>query len=379
MKRIILIGSTGSVGLQTLDIIRSHPDDYSIVALSCHNRADRLREQAAEFSPRAVAFSDTALKFPIDLASQTHSGTEGVCRMIRETEAEIVVNAAAGAAGLLPSFAALESGKNLALANKETMVMAGTLAREAAAKHGRAIIPVDSEHSAVFNLTRRLPSGTLDEVILTASGGPFRDRPLETLNDVTVAETLRHPTWNMGKKITVDSATMANKALEVIEARRFFDVAPEKIKVVIHPQSLVHSLIRTRDGSLYAQISRPDMRLPILNALAFPACPNADFASLDISRCVMEFLPVDENRYPLLVLGYRALQQDGAWPTVFNAANEVAVAAFLEGRLSFTGIAPVVEQTLEAGWPNLNRSLDDVILHDTTARAKASAFVNQAR
>jgi 1-deoxy-D-xylulose-5-phosphate reductoisomerase len=374
MKRIIVVGSTGSIGRQTLDILRSHPDEFELVALSCHKNLDLLREQIEEFKPRVVALTGGNQPLHIDLAIPVASGMEGLCRMIRETEADMVVNAAAGAAGLLPSLAALESGKDLALANKETMVMAGRLVRETAALHKRRIIPVDSEHSAVFHLIRLMEPETIDEIILTASGGPFRERALEELERVTVEETLRHPTWNMGRKITVDCATMANKALEVIEAGRFFDVPPHRIRVLIHPQSLVHSLVRTRDGSLYAQISRPDMRLPIVNALFHPACPVADFAALDLAGRTFEFQPVEERRYPLLGLGYHALQRDGAYPTVFNAANEVAVDAFLSGSIGFTAIARVVEQTLSADWPNLNRTLDDVIFNDTSARAKAAEY-----
>ncbi len=374
MKQIIVVGSTGSIGRQTLDILRSHPDEFKLVALSCHNNLALLREQIAEFIPRAAALSDGSRPPPGDLPIAVESGTDGLCRMIRETEADMVVNAAAGAAGLLPSLAALESGKDLALANKETMVMAGRLVRETAARHQRRIIPVDSEHSAVFHLTRLMEPEAIAEIVLTASGGPFRARALEELQHVTVEETLRHPTWNMGRKITVDCATMANKALEVIEAGRLFDMPTDRIRVVIHPQSLVHSLVRTRDGSLYAQISRPDMRLPIVNALSYPACPAEDFAALDLAGHSFEFQSVEKRRYPLLGLGYHALRRDGAYPTVFNAANEVAVDAFLSGGIGFTAIARVVEQTLAADWPNLNRTLDDVIFNDTSARAKAAEY-----
>jgi 1-deoxy-D-xylulose-5-phosphate reductoisomerase len=273
----------------------------------------------------------------------------------------------------------VSSGKNLALANKETIVMAGRLILPLAAEQGVNILPVDSEHSAVFYLLRNRPRPELEEVILTASGGAFRDFPLEALANVSVRDALRHPNWSMGPKITIDSATMANKALEVIEAGRLFDLTPDRIKVVIHPQSSVHSLIRTVDGSLFAQISKPDMRIPIQNALCYPELSPVGFGRLELENVTLEFLPVDYNRFPLLALGYEAARQDGPLPIVFNAANEVAVAAFIQGEITFDKIARLVETCLAAAWPNLHDNLDDVIFIDAQARALARQSITSMR
>jgi len=373
LKRIILLGSTGSIGRQTLDVVRRFPESFRIVALSAHSRTDLLASQIRELAPEAAALTDEAL-VPPELPVRWYRGAEGAARMIRETRADIVLNGIAGAAGLLPSFAALESGKDLALANKETMVMAGELALDLARRRRRRILPVDSEHSAVFNLLARSPEEPA-EIVLTASGGAFRDLPLSALARVTVEDALRHPTWSMGKKITVDSATMANKALEVMEACRFFGVPPGRVKVVIHPQSRVHALVRASDGALYAQVSRPDMRLPILSALSHPRVANSDFGRLDLENSRLDFFPVDRARYPLLELGYRAAEEGGVLPVVFNAANEIAAAAFIEGAIGFLDIERVVSGTMALPWPNLNRTLDDVIFNDNLARQKAGAVM----
>jgi 1-deoxy-D-xylulose-5-phosphate reductoisomerase len=378
-KKVILLGSTGSIGRQTLDVIRAFPGDFQAAGFSCLGEATALGEQIAEFRPEAAALADAGVELPPGLPVRLYRGPEGVCRMIRETRADIVVNGIAGAAGLLPSFAALESGKDLALANKETMVMAGGLALDLARRRRRRILPVDSEHSAVFHLLERLAPDAVDEIILTASGGAFRDLPLPELNRVTAADALRHPTWNMGKKITVDSATMANKALEVMEASLFFNVPPLRVKVVIHPQSRVHSLVRTVDGVLYAQISRPDMRLPILAALSHPRAMHSGFGRLELENSRFDFLPVDPARYPLLALGYRAAEAGGALPVAFNAANEVAVAAFLASEIAYPDIARIVAETMALAWPNLNRSVADVIFNDNLAREKARFFLTKAR
>ncbi|MBN2351840.1 MAG: 1-deoxy-D-xylulose-5-phosphate reductoisomerase [Spirochaetales bacterium] len=377
-KRIILLGSTGSIGRQTLDIVRAFPQDFRIVALSGHSRPDELARQIEEFEPIAAALTNGTVEPPPGPIVRWYRGGNGAERMIREIGADIVLNGIAGAAGLLPSFAALESGKDLALANKETMVMAGEIALDLARRRRRRILPVDSEHSAVYNLLARFP-GEPAEIILTASGGAFRDRPLSDLGRVTVEDALRHPTWSMGKKITVDSATMANKALEVMEACRFFGLPPRRVKVVIHPQSCVHALVRAADGALYAHMSRPDMRLPILAALTAPRVAESDFGRLDLENCRLDFSPVDPARYPLLELGYRAAEEGGALPVVFNAANEIAAAAFIEGEISFLDIERVVDGTMTLGWPNLNRSLDDVIFNDNLARRKARAVMSDIR
>jgi 1-deoxy-D-xylulose-5-phosphate reductoisomerase len=303
--------------------------------------------------------------------------------MIEETEADCVVNGISGAAGFLPSVRAIESGKTLALANKETLVMAGTLVKELALKHKTAVIPVDSEHSAVFHLTRAFGAAAVKSVILTASGGPFRDAPQESLAHVRPAEALRHPTWNMGKKITIDSASLANKGLEVIEAHHLFDLPAEKITVLIHPQSYVHSLIETHDGMQYAQIGKPDMRAPILSALTWPdPCglqrePSAAAwtpGRFSLEGMSLSFSQPDTKKFPMLRLAYECLRQAGAWPLVYNAANEIAVEEFLRGSLSFTGIPELVSRTLEAKpWPVFT-GIEEVLRLDSEARLTAKGF-----
>jgi 1-deoxy-D-xylulose-5-phosphate reductoisomerase len=381
-KNIVVLGSTGSIGRQTLDIVRNKKPIFNVKAISCHNNTRDLKRQIEELNPIAAAITGTdhAIEKIINTdTTRFYYGSDGLCEMIRTIEADIIVNGIAGSAGLLPSFAAIESGKNLALANKETIVMAGPLILEKAKSRNLRIIPVDSEHSAIFHLLRGLPGRHLDQIILTASGGAFRDLDHEALRRVTVADALKHPNWNMGKKITIDSATMANKALEVIEACHLFGLPPDKIRVLIHPQSCVHSLIRTVDGTLYAQISKPDMHIPIQNALTYPDLEDVGYGRLDLSNSTLQFFPVDEKKYPLLAIGYQAASSGGVSPIVFNAANEIAVDAFIQGRISFLDISRIVEKTLAHPWPNLNSSLDDVIFIDKQARIKADLFVKETR
>lgn len=371
MKKIIVLGSTGSIGVNTLEIIRERRDSFQVVGLSAHTDEKGIRQQVEEFSVNRWCLSGIAG----DINPSPYPGREGLLRLIEETEADLVVNGIAGAQGLGPSVTALTAGKDLALANKETMVMAGPLVTALAAKTGNTILPVDSEHSAVFHLLkRRSDKGTggepseVTEIILTASGGALRDLPLNELYKVTPEEALRHPNWNMGKKITIDSATMANKGLEVIEAKELFHVPLSTISVLLHPQSMVHSMIRTRDGSLYAQISKPDMRLPIQNALTFPELWTADFASLDLSGVSLEFHTPLKERYPLLQIALEAAQQGGEYQIAFNAANEVAVEAFLNGNLSFIDITSVVDRTLDRDWKNLLASFEQVYETDKKVR-----------
>jgi 1-deoxy-D-xylulose-5-phosphate reductoisomerase len=300
MKRIILIGATGSIGTQTLDVLNRHKDEFILAGMSAHANETRLLHIALNAANSGTPIP-LCLSGAIPSDDRIHySGKDGLNRLIRVTEADLVVNATAGAAGLEPSIAALDSGKDLALANKESIVMAGRIVLDMAKKKGRRVFPVDSEHAAIFSMVERFGKKNIKEVILTASGGAFRDLPVENLSQVCLADALSHPTWSMGTKITVDSASMANKGLEVIEAARLFGLSSCEIKVVIHPESRVHSFIRTRDGSLYAQVSRPDMRLPILNALAWPEMLDEDIADLDPAFSSISFRPVDYLRYPLL-------------------------------------------------------------------------------
>lgn len=379
MKRVMVLGSTGSIGRNTLDIIGRMPGEFRATALSCRSRISEIAAQAAEFKPEAVAvnsidFTAGDLR-QLPPAVQFYSGEEGLLKMIEEVDADIVVNGISGARGLLPSFKTLECGMDLALANKETVVMAGSLITELARKRNQKLIPVDSEHAALFSLLESAAEREVAEVILTASGGAFRDFTTEQLQDVRVVDALNHPNWQMGPKITVDSATMANKGLEVIEAHYLFSIAVDKIKVLIHPQSYVHAMIRTIEGSLYAQISKPDMRLPILNALSYPRLFRADFADLELGNRELSFLPVDYQKYPLLALAYEAVKTGSAHCVVYNAANEVAVEAFLKERISFLEIAAVVEDTLNLDWYGSTATLEDILDIDQRARVETERFI----
>lgn len=372
-KRIILLGATGSIGAGTLDIIRSHPGRFNLAAVSAHRSAEALRKITAEFSPRACALSGSDRE---GAGWITHFGMQGLLRMIEETEADIVVNGIAGAAGLLPSWKAVTSGKDLALANKETIVTAGPLIMKEAGRLGRSILPVDSEHSALFQLLRGRSPSDVEQLILTASGGPFRDRDPETFGAISLEETLRHPTWNMGGKITIDSATMANKGLEVIEARHLFGIDASRIEVVIHPQSMVHSLIRTVEGSMYAQISKPDMRIPIQNALTYPELVPCPFGRLELAGEQLSFFKPDKKRYPLLFLAFETAALGAGYPIAFNAADEVAVEAFTAGRIPFTGIAELVEETLSLDWSGAAEDLEAVTETDRLAREACARLLD---
>ncbi len=362
MKRIILLGATGSIGRSTLDVVRAHPDRFCVVAASAHTNARSLARAADELTiPRVV------------LAGE--SGVEGLCRMVAETEAEIVVNAVAGAAGLRPSIAALESGKDLALANKETIVMAGELVRGLATEHECLLLPIDSEHSALFFLLDRIDRSRIRRLVLTASGGAFRDAEIAELERVTVEDALAHPTWSMGPKITIDSATMANKGLEIIEAVRLFDMPVDAIDVYIHRQSTVHALVRTVDGSMYAQMSAPDMRIPIQHALSYPEELPSIFGGVELDGLELTFEAPDPHKYPALDLARRAIALGGEYPVVYNAANETAVEAFVERRIRFPAIATIIEGCLAADWEKLLLSFEQVFDADARARRRARALI----
>ena len=378
-----------------MEIIRAFPGKFQAVALSSHSRAEELVALGKEFGAESLALSGTrggqdekqnqaAAGRPRPYAPDgqncapsptgtaiKYSGEEGLLSMIEETRADIVVNGISGSAGFLPSIAALKTGKTLALANKETLVMAGSLVKKIAKENRAAIIPVDSEHSAVFQLSRAFGEEAIESVILTASGGPFRDLSMEELSRVTPKDALRHPTWNMGKKITIDSSTLANKGLEVIEAHHLFGLAPEKIKVLVHPQSYVHSLIETRDGMQYAQIGKPDMKVPILNALCFPDDCAWTPGRFSLAGMSLTFAGPDTQRFPLLELAYECLRRGESWPLVYNAANEAAVAAFLDGSIPFTAIAQLVSKTLNSRkWPSFS-DVQEVLGLDSEARKTA--------
>jgi 1-deoxy-D-xylulose-5-phosphate reductoisomerase len=369
-KRILILGATGSIGRNTLDVVRSHPEDFSVVGMTAQRNTDALIALGAEFPDAALASNGSA-----KLEGLSYAGPTAILDLIGAVESDIVVNGIAGAAGLLPSLAALQAGADLALANKETVVMAWPLVSRLAAERNARVLPVDSEHSAVFHLIGAHGKANLDEIVLTASGGPFRGWTRERLEEVTVADALAHPTWSMGGKITVDSATLANKGLEVIEAVRLFDVPAENVVVVVHPQSKIHSLIRLADGSLYAQISQPDMRVPIHNALFWPECRETPFGRLELAGLSLTFEEPDGTAFPMLPLAYEAARRAGLYPTAYNAADEVAVDAFFKRGLRFVDIPAVVADTLRQDWTGGDESIDSILDSDRRAREAAERFV----
>lgn len=356
-KKVLVLGCTGSIGTSTLNIIREFPELFTVCGLTAHSNKVALNTLSKEFK-----CANTTL---------TSSATNELESIIKISQADIAVNGIAGAAGLMPSVLCLENGIDLALANKETIVMAGPLIKKLAQKNKCKIIPVDSEHSAVFSLIEHYGHDSIDKIILTASGGPFRELASDKLASVTLEDALNHPTWDMGQKITIDSASLANKGLEVIEACRLFDVSPEQVQVTIHPQSLVHSLIRTKDGDLYAQISKPDMRRPILSALSWPGNLENSIEKLDFSsKFTMTFSPPRTKDFPLLALAFEAQKKGGAYTIAYNAANEIAVDLFLHKKIKFTGIAELVSLVLMIDWSTEVVTIDEVFLFDKQAREK---------
>lgn len=379
-KRVMVLGATGSIGSGALDIMRSFPELFELVAVSAHTDISGLSSVIREFRPRGAALSGAGERGTSPVLPEGtcfYQGPGSVVELIREIDADIVVNGISGAAGLLPSWYSITTGKDLALANKETIVTAGPIISREAEKRKRKILPVDSEHSALFHLLENRSSQDVEELILTASGGPFRDKQLSELGQITWKEAVAHPTWKMGRKISIDSATMANKGLEVIEAVRLFSMLPERIKVLIHPQSIVHSLIRTRDGSLYAQLSKPDMRLPIQNALTWPEMEPCTFASLDLAGHTLEFQSPRPGQFPLLELAYEAAAASASYPIAFNAADEVAVEVFIEEGLSYPEIPELVEATLQADWTGEPDTMEEVLDMDRKARDLCRSLIHK--
>ncbi|MCR5613208.1 1-deoxy-D-xylulose-5-phosphate reductoisomerase [Treponema sp.] len=361
MKKILVLGATGSIGTSTLDIARNMPSDFKIGGITAHSDNVKLEKLKTEFKCAAALTS-------ID-------GTDGIKRLIDDCKPDIVVNGIAGSAGLEPSRIVLESGIDLALANKETVVMAWPLIKALSKKTKAKIIPVDSEHSAVFCLINQCGKKNISEIIITASGGPFRTYSPEQLKKVTLEDALKHPTWNMGKKITIDSATLANKGLEVIEATRLFDMSADKVKVVVHPQSFVHSLVRTNDGMLYAQISDPDMKHPIYQSLVYPENKNNYLKPFDLFDKELNFYRPRTEDFPMLKYAYEAASKNGGYTIAFNAANEVAVAAFIKGKIGFTDIPKITCKTLEKDFSFEPQNFEDVFKIDTAARAFAEELL----
>jgi 1-deoxy-D-xylulose-5-phosphate reductoisomerase len=380
MRRLLVLGSTGSVGVQTLDIVRES-SDLELAGLAANRSWQALGEQAESFGVRRVALADPDAAARLSEAwtgGEVLSGPEGLVRLTVESGADIVLNALLGSAGLGPTVAALGEGIDLALANKESLVVGGQLVMQLAEATGASVLPVDSEHSALFQLIRREPAGTVESISLTASGGPFRGREPESLKEVSVEEALAHPTWDMGGKITIDCATLMNKGLELIEAHHLFGLPYERIGVVVHPESIVHGVIHLNDGASLAHLGYPDMRVPISYALHFPERVDVPLQTLDLvslGRLTFE-APVLEA-FPCLALAREAGMAGGSGPCVLNAANEVAVHAFLQQRLSFLDIARVIEMTLEANEPQPVRRFEDLYEADADARAHASGVVER--
>ena len=381
MKGLSILGCTGSVGTNVLRIVDAFPDRFRVIGLAAGNNVETLAPAVARYRPRIVSVatreSADALARAVDLGStQVCCGEAGMVEVATHPETRVVVASAVGAVGLVPTYRALEAGKDIALANKETLVMAGELMLEQARRTSARLLPIDSEHCALHQCLDGRSKESVRRLVLTASGGPFRNRPAETMEAVTPAEALNHPTWNMGRKITIDSATLMNKGLEVIEARWLFDVPREKIEVLVHPQSIVHSMVEFVDGTVLAQLGVTDMRLPIQYALSYPERWEAAIPGMDFARSMhLDFDVPDRRRFPCLDLAYRALEGGGSLPAVLNAANEEAVAAFLDGRLSFTGIAALVGDVMAAHPTTPVRALEDVLEADRWARARARSAI----
>lgn len=375
MKRVSILGSTGTIGVKALAMIDLHRDAFEVVSLSARENIDLLEQQIRRFSPRMVAVGTakaaTVLKERVkDIPVEIGWGDDGVQNAATVPETDIVLTAIVGAAGLLPSFAAIKAGKDLALSTKEVMVMAGELVIAEARARGIRLLPVDSEHSAIFQcLDGQQSSAYLKRVLLTSSGGPFRLRPKGSFASITPQEALQHPTWVMGKKITIDSATLMNKGLEVIEASWFFSLTPQQIDVIIHPQSIIHSMVEFVDGAILAQMGVTDMGLPILYALSYPDRLRTPLPSLDLNALsALTFEPVDHERFPCLGFAYQALQAGGTYPAVLNAANEVAVDLFLSGRVAFLDIPALIAKAMDSHKGHKIDSLEDALEADCEAR-----------
>lgn len=382
-KNIVLLGSSGSIGRSTLDVVREHPKELNVIALAANSNIDLLIEQYQEFKPAHICLVDeslhTELKERIKNESvEIHSGKDEMIELAALDNADIVVNAIVGAAGLLASVETVKHKRALALANKESMVAAGPLLNKLAEKSGAKIIPIDSEHSAIFQILEKRNTDDIKNIILTASGGPFRELPFEKFGEITLKQALNHPTWKMGKKITIDSATLVNKGLEIIEAVNLFGISADKVKVVIHPQSIVHSMVEFSDSSVLAQLSRPDMRMPITYALFWPERTNSNFGAMNFAtHANLTFEPPDFEKFPALQLAFESARTGGTAPAIFNAANEVAVEAFLNEAISFVEITKIIAETVEQINPVMNPGLNEILEADRQARAFADKLTGQ--
>jgi 1-deoxy-D-xylulose-5-phosphate reductoisomerase len=383
MKNVAILGSTGTIGCNTLDVVRRNPGHFRVSALAAGSRLDKLAEQIREFRPRLVSIAEREQAAALDRefrqsGVRTVSGPEGAVEVAAFAKNDIVVSGITGINGLRPTLAAVQAGKRVALANKESMVVAGELLQAEAQKSGVTIVPVDSEHSGVFQCLAKEDGRDVKKVTLTASGGPFFRVPLEKIRTKTVEEALAHPRWKMGKKVTVDSATLMNKGLELIEARWLFGLKPESLDILIHPQSIVHALVETRDGSILAQLSPTDMRIPIQFALSYPERLDTVLPSLDLASVrELEFYPVEIERYPLIRLAYWALGEGESAAVALNGANEVAVEAFLGRRIGFCSIYDVVAHAVEGHRTTKLRNLEEILEADRRIRERAQRIIQQ--
>ncbi|AVX24049.1 MULTISPECIES: 1-deoxy-D-xylulose-5-phosphate reductoisomerase [Pseudomonas] len=389
-QQITILGATGSIGLSTLDVVARHPALYQVFALTGFSRLDELLALCIRHTPQYAVVPDqvVARKLQDDLAAagldtRVLVGEGGLCEVAADPRVDAVMAAIVGAAGLRPTLAAVEAGKKVLLANKEALVMSGALFMQAVRQSGAVLLPIDSEHNAIFqclpgDFARGLGAVGVRRIMLTASGGPFRETPLEQLHNVTPEQACAHPVWSMGRKISVDSATMMNKGLELIEACWLFDARPDQVEVVIHPQSVIHSLVDYVDGSVLAQLGNPDMRTPIANALAWPARVDSGVAPLDLFRIgQLDFQAPDEERFPCLRLARQAAEAGGSAPAMLNAANEVAVAAFLDGRIRYLEIAGIIEEVLDHEPVTAVEGLDAVFAADAKARLLAGQWLER--
>ncbi len=380
-KQIAILGSTGSIGTQALQVIEEHPDLYEVYALTANNRVEQLIAQARKFQPEVVVIANEdkygQLKEALaDLPVKVYAGTEAICQMVESGPIDIVLTAMVGYAGLKPTIHAIRARKAIALANKETLVVAGELINQLAQQYHSPILPVDSEHSAVFQCLTGEIGNPIEKIILTASGGPFRTCSMEQLKTVTKVQALKHPNWDMGAKVTIDSASLMNKGFEMIEAKWLFGVAPQQIEVVVHPQSVIHSMVQFEDGSIKAQLGMPDMRLPIQYAFSYPDRVRSSFDRIDFATCSnLTFEQPDTTRFRNLALAYEAMNRGGNMPCIVNAANEVVVASFLKDGISFLGMSDVIEKTMERATFVAAPTYDDYVASDAEARKIAASFV----
>ena len=383
MKNISILGSTGSIGRNTLDVIDMYPDRFQVLGLSAWNNAERLAEQAKKFHPRLVCIGRPEKKKTLrslleGTGIEITSGPDGLNAVATLKDVHMIVSGIVGGAGFLPTYQAIRAGKDVALANKETLVMGGSLIMETAREHGVALLPVDSEHNALHQSLKAGRHGEVKKLILTASGGPFLHLPEEEFPSITPESALRHPTWKMGPKITIDSATLMNKGLEIIEASFLFSMPPQKIEVVIHPQSVVHSLVEYIDGSLICQMGPTDMRLPILYCLSYPERLPGPYPPLTLGKLTpLQFLPPDREKFPCLRLAYEALEAGGRAPVVLNAANEVAVHAFLEGKTGFMDIPKIIENMIKDYAPGSAATVEEILETDRETRRAAMKLISE--